>query len=105
MFSNDPRNYEDASILVLNSTEEAGIASTEQTSLEEDGYKNIYTDNAPTGDYNEQYTLYVLSDSAPGTKKLLEEKYKITAKPSSELPAEIPTDYDFILIIGSNNQE
>ena len=104
MFSNDPRDFEDSSILVLNGTEESGIASFEQETLEEDGYKNIYTDNAPTGEYNDKYTLYSLSDSAPGTQKLLEEKYNITSKPSSELPDGIPTNYDFILIIGAENQ-
>ena len=102
MFSSDPRVYEDASILVLNGTEEYGVASAEQTTLAEDGYQNIYADDAPAGEYNDHYTLYTLTDTAPGTKKLLEEKYHTTTKTAADLPAGIPTDYDFILIIGNS---
>ena len=105
MFSNDPRVYEDSSILVLNATETPGLAATEQTTLEEAGYSNIYTDDTPAGEYSDQYTLYALTDSAPGTKQLLEENYHITAKSAEELPAGIPTDYDFVLIISEESAE
>ena len=101
MFSSDPRVYEDASILVLNGTNEPGVASNEQAALKKDNYQNIYTDDAPAGEYNEQYTLYSLTDSAPGTKKLLEEKYHTTAKTLEELPEGIARDYSFVLIIGN----
>ena len=97
MFSSDPRNYENYTILVLNATETPGLASAEQSILEEAGYDNIYIDDAPADNYNEGYTLYTLTDSAPGTKKLLEEKYG-SAQPIDTLPANIPTDYDFIII-------
>lgn len=101
MLSNDPRVYEDATILVLNGTDSRGIASTEQTILEADGYTNITTGDAPTGEYLNEldtYTLYALNDSAPGTKRLLEEKYHTTAKSASELPAGIPANTTFVLI-------
>ena len=103
MFSSDPRVYEDASILVLNGTDEAGIASAEQALLEESGYQNVYADNAPEGEYAEEYTLYAVSASAPGTKALLEKKYHTTAKTLEDLPEGIDTSYDLILIIGSNS--
>lgn len=99
MFSSDPRVYEDYTILVLNATETPGLASAEQTTLEEDGYSNIYTDNAPEGEYIEEYTLYAITDSASGTKKLLEKKYNTTAKTLEDLPEGIDSNYDFILII------
>lgn len=105
MLSNDPRVYEDASILVLNGTETVGLASVEQKSLEEAGYNNISTDNAPEGDYEETYSLYVLDDTTPGTKKMLEEKYSTTAKSFSELPSGISGDYNFILILGGNTND
>lgn len=101
MFSSDPRVYEDASILALNGTDEAGIASAEQALLEESGYQNVYADNAPEGEYAEEYTLYAISTSAPGTKALLEKKYHTTAKTLEDLPEGIDPNYDFILIIGS----
>ena len=101
MFSSDPKVYEDYSILILNATETPGLASNEQTTLEEAGYKNIYVDDAPEDKYNEEYSLYALTDTAPGVKKLLEEKYNTNAKPLEELPAGIDTDYDFVIIINT----
>ena len=103
--SSDPRVYEDASILILNGTDTVGLASTEQENLKKDNYNNIYTDNAPAGTYLDQYTLYSLDDSKPGTKKLLEEKYSTTTKTFDELPAGTPKTYDFILILGNNNTD
>lgn len=103
MFSSDPRSYEDYTILVLNATETPGLASTEKSTLEEAGYDNIYVDDAPVGEYPEGYTVYSLTDTAPGTKKLLEEKYQTTAKSATELPAGIPTDYNFVIIVNSDN--
>ena len=102
-FSSNPRIYEDYSILILNGTDTAGIASAEETTLEQENYQNIYTDDAPDGNYTNKYTLYATTDNAPNTKKLLEEKYGTTAKSADELPALIPTNYDFIIIIGEDS--
>ena len=104
MFSNNPYDYETYTILVLNGSEESGLASTEKATLEEIGYSNIDVDDAPTSS-TEKYTLYALSDNAPGTKKLLEERYNTSAKSADELPANISKDYDFIVILGSSNSE
>ena len=104
MFSNDPRNYEDYTILVLNATETPGLASTEQTTLEEDGYTNIYTGDAPTGEHDEEYTLYAVTNTAPGTQKLLEQKYHTTMKSLDELPAGISQEYDFVIIINKETE-
>ena len=98
MFSNDPRSYEDYTILVLNATETPGLAATEKEALEEAGYDNIYTDDTPEGEYTTDYILYTLTNTAPGTKKLLEEKYG-SSQPADTLPTNISPDYDFILII------
>ena len=105
MLSNDPRVYEDPTILVLNGTEEAGLATTEKLALEEDGYNRVDADNAPTSDYTDKYTLYVLDDTTKGTKKMLEEKYSTTAKSYDEMSPDITRDYNFVLILGgdSNN--
>ncbi len=103
MLSNDPRVYEDPTILVLNGTEESGLATTEKQALEEDGYNKVDVDNAPTTDYTDKYTLYVLDDSTKGTKKMLEEKYSTTAKSYDEMPPDITRDYNFVLILGSDS--
>ena len=104
MFSNDPRTYEDASILILNGTDTPGLASTEETNLSTDEYTNIYTDNAPAGEYPDQYTLYAITTEKPGSLKFFEDKYG-TAKSADELPAGTPTEYDFILILGGTTTE
>ena len=102
MFSSDPRSYENYTILVLNATDTPGLASSEQNTLKDSGYDNIYIDDAPEGIYAEGYTLYSLTDTAPDTRKLLEEKYG-AALPLESLPANISTDYDFVLIINPTN--
>ncbi len=99
MFSSDPRTYEDSTILVLNGGDMVGVASAEKTDLEKAGYINIDIDDAPEGKYSDEYTLYALTDVAPGTKKLLEKKYNQTAKTLEELPEGIAQNYDFIIII------
>ncbi len=100
MTNNDPRVYEEPSILILNGTDEDGLAKTEKKTLEEEGYTDIDTDNAPEGEYTEKYTIYELN-SKPYTKKLLEKYYNIVTRPSEELPEGISTDYDFVIIIGN----
>lgn len=100
MFSSDPRSYENYTILVLNATDTPGLASTEQTTLEEAGYDHIYVDDAPEGDYVSGYTLYVLTDTAPGTKKLLEEKYG-QSQGADALPEGVSAEYDFVLIVNT----
>ena len=104
MLSNNPSVYEDATILVLNGTETPGLASAEQKALEDEGYEGITIDDAPEGEYSDGYTLYYLTDAKPGTKKALETKYSIEAKPTTDLPAGIPEGYDFVLILGGNTQ-
>ena len=99
MFSNDPRVYENPSILVLNATETSGLASKEREELISDGYENVVAEDAPAGEYGKGYTLYVLNDTVKGTTKLLDLKYDANIKPADELPAGISTDYDFVLII------
>lgn len=106
MLSNDPRVYEEASILVLNATDTYGLAADEKLALEEAGYPYVDADNAPEGDFPDKYMLYSLDDSTPGTKKLLEERYSTTAKSYEELPETINHDYNYVLILGgqeSNN--
>lgn len=103
MIDNDPRVYEEPTILVLNGTDEGGVASDEQDRLETEGYQNIDIDNAPEGDYPDKYSIYEVN-SKPGTKALLESFYNTTIKPADQLPENIPTDYDFVIILGNSEQ-
>ncbi len=104
MFSSDPKKYEDASILVLNGTDTPGLASTEISALEEEGYVNLEASDAPAGTYT-GYTIYALNEDKPGTKALLEEKYHTTALSADSLPAGISPYYDFVLILGDEEIE
>ena len=105
MLDNNPSVYEDATILVLNGTETPGIAANEQKTLEDEGYANITIDDAPAGEYTEHYSLYYLTDDKPATKKALKERYSIEPMPVTELPANIPSDYNFVIIIGGETQK
>ncbi|MBR2641286.1 LCP family protein [Candidatus Saccharibacteria bacterium] len=105
MLDNDPRVYEDPTILILNATETVGLASDEQRVLEEEGYLRIDADNAPEGDFPDQYMLYVLDGTTKGTQKMLEEKYSTTAKTYNELPETISHDYNFVLILGEQTSD
>lgn len=96
--SNDPRVYEDPSIIVLNSTEENGLAALVRDSLvEKEGYKNVAVDNIE-GDFNDQYTIYALNDKVKGSVDLLEKYFGVEF--TSEIPDNIPKDYDIVVVLG-----
>lgn len=102
--SNDPRVYEHPTILVLNATETVGLANTEKVTLTNAGYTNVYTDNAPEGKYETGTILYVINNK-PGSRSMLEELYNQDAKELAELPAGIPQDYDFVIIVNPETEE
>ena len=105
MFSSDPKQYEDPTILILNANDTPGAAANEKIKLEEDNYPTIYVDDVPaTGEFENEYTLYARTEDKPGTKKLLEEKYNTTAKPLEELPAGIDTTCDFVIIVNKKSE-
>ena len=103
MTSSDPRVYEEPSILILNSTNEDGLAGKEKAELEQKGYESIDVDNIE-GDFEDKYTIYETS-SKPGTKLLLESYYNVTVKPLSDSPVSLPEGYDFIIVLNYTNEE
>lgn len=107
MLSSDPRVYEEPIIAIYNASDTDGAAAAEKAKLEKEGYTISIIDNAPEGDYEKDTTIYAVSGNKNGTKKMLEEYYGLTAKPTEDLPAAIAPNYDFIIILGaasSNNQ-
>ena len=105
MFSSDPKQYEDPTILILNANDTPGAAANEKIKLEEDNYPTIYVDDVPaTGEFENEYTLYARTEDKPSTKKLLEEKYNTTAKTLEELPAGIDTTCDFVIIVNKKSE-
>ncbi|MBQ3474285.1 LCP family protein [Candidatus Saccharibacteria bacterium] len=104
MLNNDPRTYEEPTILILNGTDEEGLAKTEKQTLEAEGYTDITIDNAPEGEYTEKYSLYG-TNTKPSTKRMLEEYYNTVIMSFEKLPKDVSTDYDFIIILGGLNQD
>ena len=103
--SNDPRVYENASIIVLNATETTGLAALVRDALVEEGYQNIAVDNAPAGTYDAQYNIYVLNDKVQGTAKLLESHFNTDTKSATDLPDGITRDYDIVIILGPSSTD
>ena len=98
--SNDPRTYEHPTIAIFNATGEAGLASTEQTKLEAEGYTISAINNTPEGtNFENDITIYS-NHTKPGTEDLLEKYYSIKTTPLSEAPESITHDYDFVIILG-----
>lgn len=104
MFSSDPTVREKAKIIVLNGTEEAGLAGREQKKLEDQGLDVSKIGNAPKGSYPQKYLLYDLTKKNSGTRKLLEEKYQVKAKEDLEALEGVDlTRVDFVIILGEEN--
>ena len=87
-------------ILVLNGTNESGIAANEKLELEKAGFRVTGTGNAPKSDYTEKVLVYSLGNKEQ-TKQKLETYYGISIKSANELPDDIDkTNYDFVVIVG-----
>lgn len=99
MLSSDPVVREGSTIEILNGTDESGVASNEQKKLEAEGFTIELIGDAPDGDY-EGLSVYILNEEMTGTKAKLEEYYKTEVKPASEIPSEIASGCDFLIIIG-----
>lgn len=100
-FSSNPAARENAGILVLNGSGEAGVASAEKKRLTDEGFNVTDIDNAPDGEYSSHYYVYALNQEKPGTKKALEKFYGVTAGGITDVPVGINTSgYDFIVIVG-----
>ena len=99
--SNDPRTYEDASIAILNATDQTGLASFLRDSLEsEEGFNISTIGNTEAGPYDAQYSIYVVGEKVSGTVEMLEKYLGVSARPGYELPEGETRDYDIIIVIG-----
>ncbi|MEO5627863.1 MAG: LCP family protein [Candidatus Saccharimonadales bacterium] len=90
---------ENASIIVLNGTPQAGLATTKADELKSYGYNVVKVADAPTGNY----TSSQLIDLRNGTKKYTQSylEKRLGLKASSSLPAGIDAGTaDFVIILG-----
>lgn len=101
MLSSNPAVREGAKIIVLNGTETPGVAGTEQTKLENDGYKIQNIGDAPAGSCDQKYCVFALNENMPETKNALAGRYGIEIFGAESLPDGIwPGEADFVVIVG-----
>jgi LCP family protein required for cell wall assembly len=93
---------ENARILVLNGTTEAGVASSKADELKSYGYNVIGASNAPTSSYGASY----LVDLSHGTKKYtahyLEQRFNLNSTRTLPDPSIQANGADFVIILGSD---
>ena len=109
MFNSDPVVREEAKILVLNGSGQAGVATALKNDLEAKKYKVLKAGDAPEGEYTDRYYIYDVSDEktdVSGTlRRLAEEDLGGVVKSAKELPAGISTKgYDIVIIIGGKKK-
>lgn len=102
--SNNPRDYENSTIIVLNAAGIVGLASAERDKLTAEEYTNISIDDAPEGEYPTGFTLYS-KGTKPNTQTLLEKFYEQEASSFDDLPDSVTRDYDFVIILNPNFEE
>ena len=106
--SNDPRTYEHPTIAIFNAVGEAGLASTEKTKLEAEGYTINNIGNVPEGIKFEDKITFYSNHTKPGTEDMLQKYYELAVyqvKPLSDAPASLPRDYDFLIVLGPSPVE
>jgi len=90
---------EDAKLVVLNGSGEAGVAQRAADSLEGRGFAILNIDNAPDGTYK-PVEIYQLSSTKTATAAKLKEIYGV-APLTSTPPVSVVGEADFVIIIGS----
>lgn len=93
---------ENASIMVLNGTQTAGLASTKAEELKSYGYNITTVDNAPTRTYTKTVLVDLRSGSKKYTKNYIEKRFGVSAVTSVPDPAIQPGTADFVIILGSD---
>lgn len=100
MFSSNPAVIEGANIAVYNATEAQGVAAGERAMLEADGYPVAKIGDADPGDCDRKYCVYDLNGNMPRTQAALDARYWVDILGADDLPADIPADVDFVIIVG-----
>lgn len=100
-FSSDPSSSEQATIEVLNGTDEFGVAGAKAEELAEDGIVVTATGDAPT---STSYGALQWFDQSAGSKP--QTKQKLTevlgeADSGATLPPGVQSDADFVIIVGN----
>ncbi|MCE7936981.1 LytR family transcriptional regulator [Candidatus Saccharibacteria bacterium CPR2] len=93
---------EGATVDVLNGSGIEGLATEKADELKSYSYNVINVDNAPIDNLTTTSIYDLSNNSKPYTKRYLEQRFKTTMKSRNELPQNITTQADFLIIIGSD---
>ena len=87
------------SVLVLNGTDVSGLAMSRATTLEEKGF-SVYADNASTN--SQTATMVYYNGSAASKARGVAQTLDVDAANIAENPGDYSTDYDVVVILGSD---
>jgi polyisoprenyl-teichoic acid--peptidoglycan teichoic acid transferase len=93
---------ENASVLVLNGTQTAGIGSKKADELKSYGYNVVGVENAPTKNYAKTVVVDLRNGSKKYTKNYLEKRYGVSAVTTLPDPTIQAGTADFVIIIGND---
>lgn len=93
---------ENASIMVLNGTETAGLATAKGDELKSFGYNVTEVGNAPTKEYTKTTVVDLRNGSKKYTKNYLEKRFGVGAVTSLPDATIQPGTADFVIILGSD---
>lgn len=92
---------ENASVIVLNGTTKAGLATAKADELKSYGYNVVKVEDAPTKNYASTLLVDLRDGDKKYTKRYLELRLKTSA--TTKLPEGIiPDTADFVIIVGQN---
>lgn len=93
---------ENASVMVLNGTQKAGLATEKGDELKSYGYNVTKVDSAPTKNYSKTVIVDLRSGSKKYTKNYLEKRFGVSATTSLPDQSIVPETADFVIIIGND---
>lgn len=98
--SSDPVVREAAPIVVLNGTDQAGLAQREADKLEEKGYMISVIDSAPAGSYDD-IEVYKIADGYSQTGDALKEYYGIESFAEGTPPVAVSETTGYVVVFGA----
>lgn len=93
---------ENASIMVLNGTTSAGLATEYADILKGYGYNVVGTGDAPTDDYQETVIVNLRGNDKKYTDRYLEQRFGVQSTGRLPSGVENPQNADIVIILGSN---
>jgi anionic cell wall polymer biosynthesis LytR-Cps2A-Psr (LCP) family protein len=97
--TSNPVSKEGAKVVILNGTNEGGVAQKEADALTTKGYTISAVDNAPEGTYG-AVEIYKIGEGFTATTEALKNHYGITTIKTTAPPLAVNPDVTFVVVIG-----